>query len=474
MNKITHLLPEEDLVRLSANDLFDRIINVKLNCRDQLTENAESYVIRSDYEVIYPDSNTPIDGTIIPSKKHSYIIRRCSVKPSIKVHTKMVTSSLGTQVDLYLSNFFLLTNDGKHLMSFSSDRYVVETVEIAMGYWGQFARNDVLSSLTVEDLMEVEAKNGADKITVTDITVTNTEKLPPDAVLHIKGFVGAVYSSPVGVSGITTPQMAVTNPTASSDDDLAKILYDNITRCFLNKHYFTEGAGSALPPAKRYITVSEKNEVYFPAVVAVDPVTGTMLPAVADLYGTKVYLSEGAQKIKIPKRYDSQGNEQKISLYFESGYTIGMTLARIGSYLAEELNYTFDNNGDVLVFLPKEGMNPDELYKAFNKNKVYDNSTFSKKSLYDSKLPAVYNINIDAIATITCPFYTFLEPFQMIEFASRYALTNLVSYFANYNPAVNRFLVINYTVSFATVDDVNEVQITAVSQKEYERGRSLL
>lgn len=467
MNEVTHLLPETDLVRLSAKDLFDRIINVKLTCRDKLKNNAEEFVIRSDYEIVRPDSQTPIDGTIIPSKKGSYIIRRCSVKPSIKVHTKMVTSDLGTQVDLYLSNFFLLTNDGKHLMSFNADRYVIETVEIAMGYWGQFARDNILSSLSINDLMKVEAKNGADKLTVTQVTVVTTDKLPPDAVLHIKGFVGAVYSSPVGVSNITTPQMAVTNATASSDDDLAKILYDNITRCFLNKHYFTEGAGSKLPLPKRYFTVSEKNEVYFPAVVAIDPVTGTMLPASADMYGTKVYLSEGAKKIKIPKRYDTKGNEQKISLYFETGFTIGMTLARIGSYLAEELNYTFDNNGDVLVFLPKEGMNPDKLYESFNKDGVYKDNVFSQKSMYNNKLPAVYNINIDAVATIACPFYTFLEPFQIVEFASRYALTSLVSYFAGYNPAVNRFLVINASVSFATVEDMNEVQITAVSQKSY-------
>lgn len=470
MNKPTQLVPDSDLVKLSANDLFDRIINVKLTCRDVVNNNVEHFVIRSDYEIIYPDSGTPIDGTIVPSKKNSYIIRRCAVKPSIKVHTKMVTSNLGTQIDLYLSNFFLLTRGGQHLMSFNESRYRIETVEIAMGYWGQFAHEDILSTLNINDLMTVEAKNGADKITVTNVTVVTTDKLPPDSVLHIKGFVGAVYSSPVAVSNITTPQLALQNPTASSDDDLAKILYNNITRCYLNKHYFTDGKGSKLPAPKRYFTISDKNEVYFPATVAFDPVTGMMTTAQADMYGTKVYLSEGAKKIKIPKRYDAKGEEKKISMYFEVGLTIGMTLARISSYVTEELNYTFDNNGDVLVFLPEEGMNPESLYKAFHKDGVYNNSVFNNKALYNNKLPAVYNIAIDAVATITCPFYTFLEPFQVVEFASRYALTSLVSYFANYNPAVSRFLVINASVSFATVEDMNEVQITAVSQKDYERS----
>ena len=106
------------------------------------------------------------------------------------------------------------------------------------------------------------------------------------------------------------------------------------------------------------------------------------------------------------------------------------------------------------------------LYTSFFKEGVYKDTVLVNKALYDNKLPAVYNINVDAVATIVCPFFTFFEPFQYVEFARRYALTSLVSYFASYSPTIYRFLVINALISFATVDEVNEVQITAVAMNE--------
>ena len=97
---------------------------------------------------------------------------------------------------------------------------------------------------------------------------------------------------------------------------------------------------------------------------------------------------------------------------------------------------------------------------------MYDRSVLKDEDLYNNALPAVYNINVDAVATIVCPFFTFIEPFQYVEFASRYALTSVVSYYASYKPTINRFLVINATISFATEEAINEVQMTAVSARD--------
>jgi hypothetical protein len=80
-------------------------------------------------------------------------------------------------------------------------------------------------------------------------------------------------------------------------------------------------------------------------------------------------------------------------------------------------------------------------------------------------LPCVYNINIDAMATIVCPFFTWLNPFQYFYFKTRYALSNTVSFYANYNPSVYKFFAINCLISFATVEDINEMQIMAVSNR---------
>ena len=193
---------------------------------------------------------------------------------------------------------------------------------------------------------------------------------------------------------------------------------------------------------------------------------GFLSVADARAYGVKVYLSEEAKKVQIPKTYDSEDNELDKNIYFEPGWTIGMTVSRIMSYMDKELEYTFSLDGDVLIYTPTEMQDPEALSKAFNAEGLYENTVLANKELYNNRLPAVYNINIDAVATIVCPFFTFIQPFQYVEFASRYALTSLVSYYAQYAPTISRFLVISASISFATVDDVNEVHITAVSARD--------
>lgn len=117
----------------------------------------------------------------------------------------------------------------------------------------------------------------------------------------------------------------------------------------------------------------------------------------------------------------------------------------------------------MIVYTHKESKDTEALNKSFIEAGVYKDTVFDK--VYNNELPAVYNINIDALATITCPFFTFLEPFQEIKFASRYALTSLVDYFASYAPNIYRFFVIKTSISFATEEALNEVQIVAISEK---------
>lgn len=466
MNESAVFIPDSQKVNLTAGDMFDRIINIKISCVDVDTRDREAFVIRSDYEMIYPDKSMPVDGNIIPYLRNNCVIRRCTMKPSIKVQTKLVSTNTGISTDIYLSNFFMLTKNGKHLRSFNSSQYKIETVEIAMGYWGQFriGKESDYEVPDYDDYFNIEAKNGADKITITGTIVVTTDKLPPDSVLHIKGYVADVYSSPVAISEITTAQKALENPVASSGKDFEKICYDLITRRYLNKHYFTDGEGSNLETGRRNVAVSDIKD--FPVPVNFDPDTGLMSTSDADKYGVKVYLSAKAKDIAIPKLLDSKNNEKENKLYFESGWTIGQTVARIITYMQAELDYTFTKNGDILIYTTEEVTEPSSLNEAFGAEGLYENTVLANKKLYNNRLPAVYNINVDAVATIVCPFFTFFEPFQHIEFASRYALTSLVSYFASYAPTIYRFLIISASISFATVEDINEVQITAVSARD--------
>lgn len=77
-----------------------------------------------------------------------------------------------------------------------------------------------------------------------------------------------------------------------------------------------------------------------------------------------------------------------------------------------------------------------------------------------NELPAVYNITQDALCTITCPFSSFIPNFSKVSFSAKYARSSLVSYYTGQTAAPTEFTVLWQNVSFATVDDVNEVLLT--------------
>lgn len=453
MNEVrAHFISDEDKLNLQPGDLFDRIINLKFTCRKKDTDEQEVFVIRSDYELVYPNTSFMTDRSA-DDFNGKFIIRRCTQKPSIKVQCKMVTANMGTSIGITISNFFMLTHDGKHLRSFNAEDYVIDSIEIVMGYWGQLKNSIDINNSNPEKVLDsffnIRAVNGADKIAITNgkpIIVT-TDKLPPDSTLHIKGYVADIYTSPVAITKTDTPAKALTKPVVTSGTEFEKVLFENITRRYVNGH--------RVIGLDKELKLDEDN---------------LLSETDAQDYGVRVFLSKGASKVKLHAIKSSSDEEQDRKMYFEAGWTIGQTLTRVFSFINADLDYTFSLDGDVIIYTPREMQNPQELYEAYNEQEMYKETTLSNTELYNSRIPAVYNINIDAVATIVCPFFTFLQPFQYIEFASRYALNGLVSYYANYNPTVQRFLVINASISFATVEDVNEVQITAVSYKENSNG----
>ena len=447
MNNV-EFINDSSKINLQAGDLFDRVINLKFNCRDK-NGRTESFVLRSDYEIVYTNSDFTSDR-ISDMTRGGWIIRKCTYKPSIKVQCKMVTANVGTSLGITISNFFMLTKDGKHLRSFNAEDYTISSVEIVMGYWGQLKDSiNPDSEDALDKYFEIEAINGADKITITEPVVVTTEKLPPDSALHLKGYVGNIYSSPVAVSTVDTPKTALEKPVAKSGTEFEKILFENITRRYVNTTTLEE-----------YV----KEHTDFKEVKLDDE--NKMSDGDARKVGIKVYLSDEAKNVGIKKIKNSKGEETVRKVYFEMGWTVGQTVARIMSYMDKELEYTFSLDGDILIYTPNEMQDPEGISKAFHTQNLYKNTVLANAKLYNGRLPAVNNINIDAVATIVCPFFTFIQPFQYVEFASRYALTSVVTYFASYKPTIYRFLVINATISFATVDDVNEVHITAVSARE--------
>lgn len=459
---------DENKLHLTAGDLFDHIINLKLVCENKVTKEMETFVIRSDYELVY--TNVDLDNFIrqADNTNKKYIIRRCTFKPSIKIQCKMVTSNVATSVDIFVNNFFMLTKNGDYLRSFNESQYYIKSVTIAMGYWGQFEHTvDPTSKNALEQYFDIKAENGADSLTLTSPIVVTTDKLPPDSTLHLHGYVADIYGSPVGITNIDDAQKAFSKPSISSGTDMEAVFYDCITRRYINPHTYMEDNKIGTLKIKKLVPVSKDSDVEFIRSLVLDPETNQLSDADAKQYGVQVYLSEKVKDMKFKKVYDSDGHEVDRKIYFEPSWTIGQTIVRIMSYIDADLEFTFTLKGDVLIYTPEEMIDDVEgISKGIYEDGVYDDTVLASKDLYNNALPAVYNINIDAVATIVCPFFTFLQPFQYVEFASRYAITSTVSYYASYKPTIYRFLIINATISFATEEAVNEVQISAVSARD--------
>lgn len=457
MNK-TGFLADKNKINLSANDLFDRIINVKIVAgRDDEAETE--YVIRSDYEVQYDK----LDYSNLFSTNHTpnkYTIRRCTNKPSIKIQYKMVTAETGVEIDLFISNFFIFTSDGKQLRNFTSVDYPITRVEIALGYWGQFVQSrEKLAEWKIDDLFNINNSNKADTIVIRDTIIVTTESLPPDSTLHIHGYVANIGDNAVGDNNVLTSAQAEESIVATNDvkgerSEIGELLYQEITRRFLAEKIINKNG---------VVKSLAKNTKVAKNVPFVDKVTGLMSDADALIYGVQVFTSEGVDKLSLKPRETSDGEEKKNEAYFACGDTIGQTMNKIKSCISNSLSYRFTNNGSMFVFLLEETSlyKIDDLAKSLEKKGAFNNSVLTR--VFDNNIPAVSNINIDTITTIVCPFFAFIDPFQTVYFATRYALTNNVSYLADYNTSRYAFRTLKVSISFATVEDVNEMQIMAVA-----------
>ena len=376
----------------------------------------DEYVIRSDYEVVYPklDVSKVMQTGNISGK--NYYIRKCRYKPDIKIQYSRVSESTDVSVDIFVSNFQMLDSQGKNLVSFSNDKLRISRVQVMMGYFGQFKD---LPHETFQDLHNFDNIAGIDTLNF-EVQYVTTDKLPPDSVLHIHAFVGNIaFGSPVGeieTKSYDEVQSSglVENVTENSGEKTAieKLLFQHITRRFLRR------------------STLSKTEIFF-------DVNGFMSETDANKYGVKVFCSQGVKDISVSniqsKIKDGAGNDVDSTVYF---------------------------------YTEEESRDPNRLKESFeNAGNDYAKDTTLDK-IYDHILPAVYNINIDATTTIVAPYFYFISPFDYVLFESRYALSNLVSYYASFDKSFNKFTIIKQSISFATVEDVNEMTLLCTTDMQ--------
>lgn len=473
----TALLQDKYKTNLGALDIFDRVINLKLTVSYKDTNGnlveGEQYVIRSDYETYYPELMNSVatdDWSGFTSLKKCYI-RKCQHKPSIKVQYKRVSMDVPVDVDIFINNFFMLDKSGQMLKAFNNSTYKLTKVELAMGYFGQFdsmLRGNKVSAISVSDLFDFDedklSGHGITLITLCDVPYVQTDKLPPDMTVHIHGFAGNLYAetleslsakknTPKAYDKIKKSNRFISYSSLGDDTIIEKTFFEAVTR-----NWVREGS---LPKST---TIKLTNSTNF-------TVDGVLSKADADKYGVKVYLSNKAKAYA--KQYDKDhvtvGSDGTI--HYPEALKLpkcATAMQKVNAIIAQYMTSSYctqpiATNGCILVYHKDEIKAPSDMLSGTALEKYYKNTALDK--YWEKKLPAVYNITNDSLCTIVCPFFFFVNPFQQFKFKSRYALGGLVSYFANFNASQEDFYALWQTVSFATVENVNESTIVCISMK---------
>lgn len=478
------LLADKSKCELGALDIFDKVINLKLTVSEKDKNGnwveKEPYIIRSDYEMYFPKlmnsvASGSFDGLV---NEPACYIRKCTYKPSIKVQYKRVSMSTPVAIDIFINNFYMLDKSGKMIKSFNNETFQLTKVELAMGYFGQFAASmggKEASAVTIDQLFDFDADklkgNGITLITMSDVSYVQTDKLPPDMTVHIHGFVGALYSDrlqdlsvekglPTDFEDIISKETVINYNNMNKNKRktiLEETFYQAVTR-----NWVREGS---LPSDTTIKLMNSENFT----------VAGVLSDDDAEKYGVQVYFSDGAKKFA--EKYD----EDKIQVDAEGNKVIPEALkipsastamekanAVKNTYALENFRITpIPSNGNLLVYLAEELTTPSKMLEGTAMAQMYKKDTV--ELYWKNKLPAVYNITVDALCTIVCPFFFFLNPFQKFYFKSRYALGGLVSYYANFNAAEDEFYALWQTVSFATVENVNECTIVCTGKKQEEK-----
>ena len=429
-NKVLTFFKNKSETKLDTFDLFDRVINVRL---DAVTQNGrhETIVLRSDWEPVH-EYWSGVD---------TVRFRKCVHKPSISFKYKQVARSTSIDVNLYVSNFVLFTVDGNMLTAFSAREYKVERMTVVMGYFGQTARNEPASW---GDYIDITPQPGMDMIVCDTITGVFTPKLPPDLTLQITAACANLLAAPKGQDELLSFDELVSSgaltEVKSGEGGVLGLIEDNVLK------YYNPKTFSGNPTGFSQVVLSESARY-------------------------KVSATERVRKMEFQPLTDADGNS--VMPLFKDNKGAGLTVGQALTYVLGIAGIT-----DVLFKLMTDGIflytrgdldDPDNVADAFQD--MYKESVFEKD--YGGMLPAVSSIEVNVTATVVCPFFAFIGPFQRFKFENRYAVGSQVSYWVRggeEDKAKNTYYALSVEISFSTVDDDNEMQMfcTVEGTKEEE------
>ena len=266
---------DKDKYTLTQEDLFDKVINLKLYTEDSNGNLKDTYVIRSDYELYFPtlmDNVAKNDYNKFKANNFCYI-RKCQHKPAIKVQYKRVSADAGILVDIFVSNFHMLDKNGDLVTGFNNETYKLGRVDFALGYFGQFKAlfsnqlpTSALSLITTgfADNADPAIGHGITVMSMSNVEYTQMDKLPPDSVLHIHGYVGNIFAPKFDTDTANFPKEYETLMKSQAvipsgfkfgmETYLEKVYYETLTRNWVKKGTPTELESTKVASGKEYTT----------------------------------------------------------------------------------------------------------------------------------------------------------------------------------------------------------------------------
>ena len=458
MNKnIPKISEKMSSVNIQTWDFFDKIINIKfgfVNKEKGVSTEDSTYILRSDYEIM-PNG----------------VVRRCVYKPSIKVSYFSFSKQAQLQLIIEIDNFYMIDSSGNRITDFNRKGFRLDYILLQVGYGANFYQT---ITPTAMELFEMRQPFGVSTIKATVVAVYPKD-VPPKYTLVFDCLIGGYASqTPYKLKALessssisyetisTTPDIPYLKATSLQD-----ILFQTITRRFL-----ANPLGSYDIATQMLILADLKS-------------IGILSEPLARKVGLKCYFPDAFATILAQNlKPNSKGvlNAANTILFTESGKVVAGVINNINNLLGSNLTFVPLIDGSIVVF-PIDTWVWERFFPEIPKGdrEGYINGmmstmikvlglTIANKAMtdnpvesiaYDNYLPAVYSISNGVKPTIKSPFFYWTKTFSEVKFNNPYSTGNLLAYLTSTINEV-KMNVLSQKVNFATIEDVNEVEIQGV------------
>jgi hypothetical protein len=477
-------------LELTADNLFDRIINLKF-----IRKSGRSFTKRSDYEPVFHT-----DGTIS--------FKTCSQKPDIKIKYTQAAERVAIEVDIEITNFSVGDGDKESTESINTaDGDPVQWCIIQMGYRRQFPDWTKIQKTT--DLArfwdlnnnnitsEAEVRRGRQLLV--QILTGYPQTYPPDTVTYFKGIIGTLEN---GLRWNHTEKELVKgygDPAFPTDySEMEAVLFQFVTRRFIragvqhiaetvqdftNQEALANRADKNLEQKIRIYGFKNYDDAGANAVQRLQSSVTAVSKAPVDTAWTDLPLLangimsiENANKFGVICAVSKTLRSMPANALYGHGLTTGQAVFlrpipttpfndmqdTIGGQLTAIQQYYpfirwYELTDGSFYFYHEKDTDEDLWSDPFVKEMQKDNTVF---------LPAVYDITPSGTRIIRCPFVSFISPMTTVVFQSRFSIGTLVSFY--YPPKTNAYLVITAAIEFSTVTNENTMELMCVDLPPHE------